>query len=463
MSGPEPPERPRLAQAVLAVTSFLFVFDGLVVNLALPAIQRELGLADRDLQWTITAYLVPFGGLLLLAGRVGDLVGRRRMLIAGLAAFAAGSICAGLARSPGVLFAGRALQGTGGAAAAPAAMALISTTFPSGPQRSHAFGIASIAGSVALVAGAIGGGAITATLGWRWVFFAGLPVAIAVALLAPGAVPESRDEHAPRSLDVTGGAAATAGLAALVLGINRGLPAVTLVALGLLAGFVVREWRAARPLLRLGLFRIRTLTAAALGIFANAGVFTCMVFLTSLYLQRVLGHDAAGAGVALVPVAIVTSLSGFAAARALRRVPWPVVATGGLALCGLAALLLSVAGPGGSYWTTILPGLVLLSLGVSPTFVALTGAAGQDVPPNESGVAYGVFETFQRVGDTVMLAVVATAVAAAAGGSQASGPGLASGLQVGYRLLVPLAVAGIVAVVTLSLGSGGPSPVRPRS
>jgi MFS family permease len=456
MNGHTPPERPRLAQALLAVTSFLFVFDGLVVNLALPAIQRELDLADRDLQWTITAYLVPFAGLLLVSGRIGDLIGRRRMLIAGLATFAAGSACAGFAPSPGVLFAARALQGVGGAAAAPAAMALISSAFPSDPQRSRAFAVASIAGSVALSVGAVGGGVITAALGWRWVFFVGLPVAIGAALVAPFAVPESRDERAPRSLDVTGAAVATAALAALVLGINRGQTGLTLAALVLLAGFLLREWRAAEPLLRLGLFRIHTLTAAALGILASAGVFTCIIFLTSLYLQRVLGQGAAAAGVALVPVAVVTSFSGSVAARALRRVGWPVVATGGLALSGLAALVLSFAGPGASYWTAILPGLVLLSLGVSPTYVALTGAAGQDVPPGESGIAYGVFETFQRVGDTLMLAVVATAVAAAADGSAATSRALASGLQVGYRLLVPLAIAGIVAIyITISLNHAG--------
>jgi hypothetical protein len=260
-------------------------------------------------------------------------------------------------------------------------------------------------------------------------------VPAAAIALAPRAVPESRDPDAPRRLDVPGALLGTAGMAALVLGINRGLPGWTIAGVGLLAAFAGHEARAAVPLLRLGLFRVRALSAAALGILANAGVFTCMVFLSSLYLQRVLGEDAAAAGVALVPLALGTAVSGLAAERLLRRVSWPALAAGGLALSALAAAVLSFAH---GYWTGILPGLVLLALGVSPTFVALTSAAGRDVPDGEAGIAYGVFETFERVGDTVTLAIVATVVATA-GGS-------ADGLREGYRLLVPLALAGIVAI-----------------
>jgi MFS family permease len=426
---------PGLAQLVLGATSFIFVFDGLVVNLALPAIQRDLGLADRDLQWTITAYLLPFGGLLLLAGRIGDLVGRRRMLLAGLGLFAAGSLLAAFAPSAAVLLAGRAVQGAGGAAAAPAAMALISATFPSGPQRGRAFAVASTAGSAALVIGAVAGGAIATGLGWRWIFLAGLPIPAAALVLAPRAVPESRDPDAPRRLDVAGALLGTAGMCSLVLGINRGLAGGTIAGIALLAAFTGHEARASVPLLRLGLFRVRALSAAALGILANAGAFSCMVFLSSLYLQRVLGQDAATAGVALGPLALGTAVSGLTASRVLRHVQWATLACGGLALSAAAALVLSFAD---GYWTGVLPGLMLLSLGVSPTFVALTSAAGRDVPAGETGMAYGVFETFQRVGDTVTLAIVATVVAAA-GGS-------AGDLRLGFRLLVPLALAGVVAI-----------------
>ena len=452
--------RPILALAVLSVTTFLFVFDGLVVNLALPAIQRDLGLSQLDLQWAISSYTLPFAGLLLAGGRAGDMFGRRRTLVVGLWLFAAGLLGAGMAPSSAVLFGARVVQGIGAAISAPAALALISATFAAGTPRRRAFGMASVAGSLGAVAGAVLGGVITATLGWPWVFFACVPVAVAAASLAPWAVPESRDPRPPPSLDLTGAALATLGLTLLVLGvtqIERAGPeaAITLlplaVALVLLALFGAHQALARTPLLRPDIFRVRSLSAAALGIFANSGIYTALIFLSSLYLQQVLGYSAFEAGLALVPLAIASAVGGVLAARLLGRVHWRRLAGSGLCVLIPAALLLARAPGNGSYALDLLPGLVLFGLGVTVVHVPLTSRAGDDVPAGEKGIAYGVFETCTHVGGVVVLAIVATTTAAIAGARRADGGGsadaLAFGLQVAWVVVGAVALVGAFAVL----------------
>jgi MFS family permease len=451
--------RQRLALAVLSVTTFLFVFDGLVVNLALPAIQHDLGLSQLDLQWAISSYTLPFAGLLLAGGRAGDMFGRRRALVIGLCVFAAGLLGAGLSRDTGLLFAARAVQGVGAAISAPAALALISASFADGAARRRAFGVASVAGSSGAVAGAMLGGVITATLGWPWVFFVCVPLAAAAALLAPLAVPESRDLRPPPSLDLAGAALATLGLTLLVLGVTQiereGLDAPSTllplaIALVLLAVFGAHLARAQTPLLRPGIFRVRSLSAAALGIFANSGIYTALIFLSSLYLQRVLGYSALEAGVGLVPMALASAVGGILTARLLGRVDWRLLAVGGLGVLVAGALLLARAPGDGSYPRDLLPGLLLFGLAVTAVHVPLTTRAGDDIPAGEKGIAYGIFETCTHVGGVVVLTIVATTTAAVAAARPAGGGGqdaLASGLQVAWIVVGVVALLGAAAVL----------------
>jgi EmrB/QacA subfamily drug resistance transporter len=441
--------RSALTMGVLSVTNFLFVFDGMVVNLALPAIQRDLALSQASLQWVITAYTLPFGGLLLLGGRLGDLLGRRRMLVVGLVLFGGASLAAGFAPSAGVLFAARALQGAGAAVAAHAALSLMSASFPAGPRRRRAFAVASVTGGAAKIAGAVLGGMITTVLGWPWVFFVAVPVSIAAVVVVPRAVPESGDDDAPRRLDVPGAVTVTLGLALLVLAITQveqvgATDLLTLLSTGvagvLLAAFVVHEAHTSAPLLRLGLLRVRALAAATLGIFANSGAYTAAVFLVSLYLQRVLDQSAFIAGVAFMPMAIAGLISGTTAAHLLRHGRWQAIGSSGLGLSIVGFALLAVT-PGGGYLSTILPATLLLGLGISLSYVALTSTAGEEVPAGEKGVAYGVFESGTHVGGTITLALVATAAAAPAL--------LVDGLCVGFAIAAALAAMGAAAVLTL--------------
>jgi MFS family permease len=460
---PRPLRRQAVALAVLSVTTFLFVFDGLVVNLALPAMQRDLGLSQLDLQWVISSYTLPFAGLLLAGGRAGDMFGRRRVLVIGLWLFAAGLLGAGLARDPGMLFAARAVQGVGAAVSAPAALALISASFADSSARRRAFAVASVAGSSGAVAGAVLGGVITATLGWPWVFLVCAPVAAAAAAAAPLALAESRDPRPPPSLDLPGAMLATLGLASLVLGMAQieraGIEAATTMgllalALALLGLFGAHQAHARMPLLRPGLFRVRTLTAAALGIFANSGIYTALIFLSSLYLQKVLGYSALEAGVALVPMAVASAVAGILTARLLGHVDWRRVAVGGLSALVAAALLLARAPGDGSYAVDLLPGLLLCGLAVTAVHVPLTARAGDEVPAGEKGIAYGVFESATHVGGVIVLALVATATAAVASPQRADREGhaeaLASGLQVAWIVVGVVALLGALAVLTVA-------------
>jgi EmrB/QacA subfamily drug resistance transporter len=448
------PARPRsfaLAVAVLTAAQLLFVFDGMVVNLALPAIQRDLGLSRGELQWVIIAYTLPLGGLLLLGGRLGDLVGRRRMLVCGLLVFGTGSLAAGLAPSPAAMLAARAVQGVGGALTSPAALSLISATFPPGELRRRAFAVATVVGNAAMIGGAVLGGVITTALGWPWVFFVGVPVAIAAALAAPRAVPESRDDEAPPGLDLAGAATATLGLTALVFAVTRAhgggatltsaLPPAA-AAIALLAAFVALEARVRAPLLRLEILRGRTLSAAALGIFANSGAFTAAVFLASLYLQRELGQSAVRAGLAFIPMALAGVVSGTLAARLMHGERWRYLAIAGLG-CSIAGFVVLAATSASSGYAGVLPALLLLGIGVSLAYVPLTATAGDDVRAGEKGLAYGVFESATHIGGTVTLALVATVAAGPAS--------LADGLDAG--LLVAAAVTGVGALGVLAIAS----------
>ncbi len=310
--GPAPRHVNRwLVLVLVCLGQFMVILDATIVNVALPSIQRDLGFSAADLQWVINSYTLVFGGFLLLGGRAADLVGRRKLFVIGVVVFSTASLLNGLSTSSGMLVAARGLQGLGAALVSPAALSIITVTFPEGPERTKALGVW---GAIAAGGGAFGlllGGILTEYLSWEWIFFVNVPVGIAAALLAVRFIPESRAEHRPSSFDLAGAVSVTAGLSLLVYAIVKaeafgwgstktfGLAAA---ALALLAIFVVIERRSKAPLVRLGIFKLRSLLGANLVLLVVAGGLFANFFFSSIYMQEILDYSPLDAGLAFLPV-----------------------------------------------------------------------------------------------------------------------------------------------------------------
>jgi MFS family permease len=457
VSDAAPVRRFALAALVLSVTTFLVSFDGVVVTIALPGIERSLDVSRLDAQWVITAYAVPLGGMLLFGGRLGDRFGRRRILAVGLEVFAVGLVVAGAAPTTAVLLAARALQGMGAALAVPNTYALISCmAVPE--QRRRAFAAAGVAGSTGAASGAVLGGLVVQALGWRYVFFLSAPIALAAALPAPRVLASSRAEERGHRLDATAALLSTIGLVLLVFAITNieraGADAVTTIgafvlSLSILAVFVAREAHAAAPLLRLALLRVPSLRAAMAGMPGQVFAYNGTVFIGLLFFQQSSGYSAAQAGLAFVPVGIGAALSAPIASRLLGVGRWSTVAAGGLVMCAVALVTLAVAPVHGSYLVHFFPGLLLLGLGISFAAVTLNATAGRDVPVEEKGVAYGLFEMTTHISSALAIAILATVAAgrtAAAGGA-----GHAGALAAGYQLAFVVSAGVAVACALLSI------------
>src|SRR5919107_631491 len=361
--------RTAIAVGVACAAQFLIGMDGLAVAIALPAIQDGFGAPAVDGQWVLTAYGLSFGGGLLLCGRLGDLYGRRRMLVAGMALFAGGALMAGLAPSLGVLIAARALQGVGSAAAVPAALALIGSLFEAGPERTRALAIFAATASIGVTTGLVLGGAVTQWLGWRWGFLVMAPAAALAPPAAPRVLPEARAEGTGGPPDVAGALLATAGLVALLFGVTRVersgpgaavafVPAVAGVAL--LAAFVAWERRARAPIVRLDVLRAPGLRAAALGAGLNSIVFTAIVYACSLYLQRELGYAPLGASAAILPLDVVAFVVTVLGAGAITRRSPRALLAGAFAASAFALLWLARAPADADYGRDVLGPLVVL-------------------------------------------------------------------------------------------------------
>src|SRR4051794_13882322 len=358
-----------LALTVLALAQFMVVLDVTIVNVALPSIQDALGFSADGLQWVINAYTLTFGGLLMLGGRMSDLLGRRRVFLAGMVLFALASLAAGLAPSAGVLIAARAVQGVGAALLSPAALALVTVTFPAGRERNLALGIWGALAGIGGTLGVVAGGVLVDSAGWEWIFFVNVPVAILGIVAAPRFLTESRGSAG--GFDFTGAVLATAGLLALVYGVIRtdaagwgsaevlGLFGAALI---LLAAFVYAESRAADPLVPLRLFRIRGMSVSALALALNGGAFLGMFFMTALYLQQVHGDSALDAGAHFVPMGIAAIASAVVGAQLVTRLGTRAAYIGGSAIGVVGLLLLSRAGVGSGYGADLLPGLVVFGL-----------------------------------------------------------------------------------------------------
>jgi len=404
----------------LVSLGFLIVeLDITIVNVALPSIQEDLGFSGSDLHWVVNAYLLLFGGFVLVAGRAADLVGRKPMFIAGIAVFGLGSAVSAVAPSAIPLVVGRALQGLGGAALAPTGLSLLTTTFTDPDERTRALAVWTfiLTGSVAV--GLALGGVITDALSWRWIFLINLPVVALLLLAAPRHLPRSVAKRGS-GIDPAGAVLATAGPALVVYGLatvpdrgwdsghTAGFLAAGAVAL---ATLVLVERRVHSPLIRLEIFRIRSVSVGNLSfLLTSSGMFGAYFFGT-LYVQRVLGYDPLPAGLALLPLA-AGILGGVTAAEPLsRRFDIRAVASAGLGIGVIGTVLLTRISADGSYAWPFLPGLVLLSLGIGLTIVTLTFLATAGVPEEDAGLASGLYTAFSYGGGALGLAILSTIAA----------------------------------------------------
>ncbi len=452
----KPRVNPWIVLAVVCLGQFMVVLDATVVNVALPTVQKDLGFSVSSLQWVINAYTLVFGGFLLLGGRAADLFGRRRLFLAGVVVFTAASVIDGLAPNAGVLIVARGLQGLGGALVSPAALSILTTSFADGKPRAKAMGVWA---AIAVGGGAMGlifGGILTEYADWRWVFFVNLPVGLITLALGIRLVPESKGEGA-QGFDLVGAFTVTAGLVLLVYGIVKaqsagwisgttfGLVGLSVV---LLVAFVVWEQRTASPLLRLGIFRTRSLTAANLTMLVVAGGMFSVFYFATLYVQQVLGLSPVQAGCGFLPLTAAIILSSGASQGLIGRVGVRTIAIIGMTVGAIGLLLLSRVSVGGSYVTDVLPGITVMGLGLGGVFVPMTLIGTTNVDADDAGLASGLFNTSQQVGGALGLAILSTIAANAATGS---GPLVATvaGYRAGFAAAAALMVAGLVMTVVL--------------
>lgn len=374
-------------------------------------------MSDADLQWVVNAYTLVFGGFLLLGGRAGDLIGRKRVFLLGVVIFSVASLLNGFALTSEALIVFRGLQGLGAALIAPAALSIITTTFEEGAERTKAMGVwAAIAVGGAAV-GLVLGGVLTTAFSWPWIFYVNVPVGIAVFLASLRFVPESKDEHAHRSFDLAGAVTVTAGLLALVYGIVKAQEmgwtslhtgGFFTVALVLLAGFVVIERRSVEPLVRLGIFRVRTVRAANVVMFLVAAGLLAMFYFNTLYLQRVLGYSALEAGFAFVPFTLGVIVGAGLSQNLVPRLGAREVPLVGMPMAILGLVLFVRLQPDSSYVTDLLLGIILASIGMGLTFVPITLIATSGIPRDDAGLASGLYNTSQQIGGALGLAILAT-------------------------------------------------------
>lgn len=438
-----------LLLVLLCAAQFVTILDFSIATVALPAIDKDLGLSDSALPWVLNAYGVAIAGLLLLGGRMADVLGRRAIFAVGMALFTAASLVGGFAETPALLIAMRALQGVGAALVTPAALSIITTTFEDDKLRNRALGVWGAIGASALAAGLILGAIITEAIGWRWILWVNVPIGVLALMLTPGVLPKSR-KVIGRSLDLPGALVVVTGLVVLVYGVGRveetGVgSALTLALLGgglaLLVAFPVVERLVASPLAPPALLGDRSVSSANLVSLAANGSFAGAFVLVSLHLQTVLEIGALATGFVLIPMAVSVAVgAGILSARLLARIgPRTLIAAGmALSALGLAGLALAIAD--GASWALVLPGSVVAGLGYGTAFPAWTVVGIEQVHDDRQGVAAGLLVTTQELGASVGFAVMVAIAAAVAGDSTA-----VAATADGYRWAI-MAAAGMAAV-----------------
>jgi EmrB/QacA subfamily drug resistance transporter len=453
-----------IALALLCVAQFVVVLDASIVNVALPTIGWALNFSQDNLSWVVNAYVLTFGGFLLLGGRMADLLGRRRVFMGGLVLFALASLAGGLATNDAQLIAARAVQGLGAAILSPAALSIITTTFRDGAERNKALGAwGAVAGSGG-AAGVLLGGILTEYAGWEWVLWVNVPIGLIAAAIAPRLIAETRQESGTRAFDIGGAISVTAGLAMLVYALveapNAGWGSGQTIgllagAVALLGAFVAIERRSASPLVPFSIFRIRTLTGAnVVGLLTGASLFS-MFFFISLYMQNVLGYSAIKAGLSYLPLAVSIIIAAGVASQLVTKVGFkPILAIGMLLISG-GLLWFGQISPDGGFLTDVLGPSLLAAVGLGFAFVPQTIAAVSGVADHEAGLASGLINTTQQVGGALGLAVLSTVAfpqiddAAAASGGQPSLSALTDGYADAFMVGSAIAFLGVLATLFL--------------
>nr|MBA3809266.1 DHA2 family efflux MFS transporter permease subunit [Solirubrobacterales bacterium] len=452
-----------IALYVLCTGMLMIVLDATVVNVALPSIQEDLGFSTSSLAWVVNAYLIAFGGLLLLAGRLGDLIGRRSIFLAGIALFTVASLLCGLAQTQALLVGARFLQGVGGAMTSAVILGMIVTMFPEPREQAKAIGVYAFVASAGGAVGLLAGGVITQSINWHWIFFVNIPIGIATAVLVSRLLQRDAGSGLGTGADVPGAVLITS---ALMLGVytivkpaaehgwgdgrTLALAGATLV---LLVGFLVRESRARSPLVPLRIFAERNLAVAnTIQILSVAGMFG-MFFLGALYLRRVLGYNALQIGLAFLPV---TLAMGFLSVRyaerlAVRFGPRRTIVPGLVLIMAALALFARVPVNGG-YLTDVMPSMLLLGIGAGVCFPALMALAMSDTSPADAGLASGLVNTTAQVGGALGLAVLATLSSSRTSDLRAGGASSAAALTSGYHLAFWIATALVAGALAVALG-----------
>jgi EmrB/QacA subfamily drug resistance transporter len=450
-----------LALALLSVVQFMLVLDIAIVNVALPSIQVDLGFSQENLQWVISAYALVFGGFLLLGGRAADLVGRRRLFIGGLAVFTAASLLAALAWNEPSLIGARALQGLGAAVIAPAALSILMTTFSEGKERNIALGVWGAVGGFGAAAGVLMGGIFTDALSWEWIFLINLPVGLTAMALAPVLLAESRDVRT-QGFDALGAVLVTAGLTTAVFGITQANDygwgsAATIgifaAALTLLAGFVVWETRTKHPLMSFSIFRIKTVAGANIAGFILGTALFSMFLMLTLYMQQVLGYSAMKTGFAYIAVAGSVIVWSMVAQQLVTRVGVKPVLVAGMSLLTVGLVYFTQVSVGGSYLGDLLPGFLIIAMGMGFSFVPISIAALAGVPAKDAGLASGLINTSQQIGGALGIAVLSSVAIAqtndAASAGDAVPQALTTGFQAAFWVGAGIAAVGVLASLVL--------------
>jgi EmrB/QacA subfamily drug resistance transporter len=443
--------------AVVATAFFMTILDVSIVNVALPSIGRDLNFSQANLQWVITAYAIAFGGFLLLGGRAADLLGRRRIFIIGVALFTIASLVCGLGQNEGMLIASRAVQGLGGAIISPAALSIVMTSFEEGAERNKALGVWGALGGSGAAVGVLAGGVLTEYLSWRWIFFVNVPVGALVLALTPRIVPESRREGVERHYDALGAVLVSSGLALFVYAISEapnvgwGTARTILLLIGsgvLLAGFLVNERRIEDPLMPFHIFRVRTVAGANVVGFLLGGVLFANFFVLTLYVQDVLGYSAIKTGVTFVATAGTAVLSaGVAQALTTRFGAKPIIVIG-LILLTAAMLWYAQIPVHGSFASDLLPGYLLVGVGIAFAYVPVSIASLAGVAEREAGLASGLINTSQQVGGAIGTAIASTIFTSHFKSLRIEGKSLAEALTGGYAWAFwGLAVIGVLALL----------------
>jgi EmrB/QacA subfamily drug resistance transporter len=454
-----------LTLLLLCAVQFLGIIDASIVNVALPSIQRSLHFSQQNLQWVASGYILTFGGFLLLGGRLGDLLGRRRVLIAGLTVFALASLTAGLATTSGLLVAARLVQGVGGALMAPAALSELTTTFREGKDRDTAFGAWGAISGVAAAAGVFLGGLLAQGPGWRWVFFINPPICVAVIAGALALLPGDRAaRNRAATFDTQGAVLITGGVSLLVYSLVRapvvgwGSVQTVLTLAGsavLMAAFALNERRSRNPLLPFAVLRVKGLVAANVTqLIAFAGFFS-MFFFVTLYMQEVLGYAPLKAGAAYLPITAGFVVAGGIASQLITRIGTRPVVVVGCLVAAAGIYYLSRLPLHGSYVTDMLPGFVVMSLGAGSVFVSIAAAANAGVPGDKAGLAAGLFNASQQVGSALGLAILSVVAITRTNDLIAANVPHVVALDAGYHraLLIGSIFMAAAALIALRIGN----------